>query len=77
MQAYLKLSPMDASAHYGLGNIYLQAAELEKARAEFEQSIALQPLQTEAYYQLGQVFLQQDLYAEAERNFAKTLELSQ
>jgi tetratricopeptide (TPR) repeat protein len=74
MQAYLKVRPVDASAHYGLGRIYLLQLQFEQARAEFQQSIDIQPRQSEAYYQLGQTDLEQDEYKGAIELFQKTLE---
>ena len=73
MQAYLKVRPLDASAHYGLGRIYQLQLQFDKARAEFEQSIGIQPAQSEAYYQLGQTDLDQDEYKDAIELFHKTL----
>jgi tetratricopeptide (TPR) repeat protein len=73
MLAYLKSKPDDASAHFGLGRIYHQGLQWEKARAEFQRSIELQPLQTEAYYQLGDTELEQKDYQNAIANFSKTL----
>jgi tetratricopeptide (TPR) repeat protein len=74
MQAYLKVRPLDASAHYGLGRIYLLQLQFDKAHEEFQQSINIQPMQTEAYYQLGQTDLEQNDYHNAIELFHKTLE---
>jgi tetratricopeptide (TPR) repeat protein len=73
MKAYLKIHADDASAHFGLGRIYRQGLDLEKARAEFERSIELQPHQTEAYFQLGDIQVEQKDYQNAVANFSKTL----
>jgi tetratricopeptide (TPR) repeat protein len=74
MQAYLKLRPEDAGAHYGLGRVYQLGLQFDKAKAEFGRSIALQPVQTEAYYQLGDIALGQGDFDEAIAEFRKTLE---
>lgn len=74
MVAYLKLRPQDASAHYGLGRVYRQGLQFDKACAEFERSIELQPRQTEGYYELGDAELAQGKYAEAMVNLTRTLE---
>ena len=74
MREYLKLRPDDASAHYGLGRVYRQGLQFEKAIIEFKQCIALQPKQTEGYYELGDAQLQVGRYAEARAEFEKTLE---
>jgi tetratricopeptide (TPR) repeat protein len=73
MQAYLKLKPGDASAHYGLGRVYQLGLQYEKARDEFRRSIELQPVQTEAYYELGDIALGQGEFDQAIANFSKTL----
>lgn len=73
MQAYLKLKPDDASAHFGLGRIYQIGLQLDKAKEEFARSIQLQPVQTEAYYELGDIALKQADAAGALAQFEKTL----
>jgi len=72
--AYLKMRPEDASAHYGLGRVYRQGLQFDKARVEFQRSIELQPKQTEGYYELGDAELSAGNYAEAMLALGKTLE---
>ncbi len=74
MQAYLKMRPLDASAHFGLGRIYLLQLHFDQARAEFQKSIDIQPRQSEAYYQLGQTDLEQNDTKDAIELFQKTLD---
>jgi tetratricopeptide (TPR) repeat protein len=73
MQAYLKARPLDASAHFGLGHIYLQGLQFDKAAEEFRQCLTIQPQQTEGYYELGQTELEQDQFQAAIEQFQKTL----
>ena len=73
MQAYLKLRPDDASAHFGLGRIFQIGLQFDKAQAEFARSIELQPVQTEAYYELGDIALEQGEFEKSIVQFDKTL----
>ncbi|MGA9673080.1 MAG: tetratricopeptide repeat protein [Terracidiphilus sp.] len=72
-KAYLAARPNDATAHYGLGYIYVSLLRTEDARREFEASIRLQPQQTEAYYQLGQLALDAHHDGEAKPLFERVL----
>jgi len=73
LRAYLKATPDDPSAHYGLGHLLSMLARYDEARRELELSIKLQPRQTESYYELGQIALalQDDVTAKAD--YAKVL----
>lgn len=73
MNAYLKLRPNDATAHYGLGRIEQMGLRFDEARAEFQASIRLAPQQTEAWFQLGEIALRQNQSDEALADFGKTL----
>ncbi len=73
MRAYLRTSPNDASAHYGLGRILQLGQQLDQAKAEFRRSIELRPQQTESHYQLGEIALAEARYDDALSAFAKTL----
>jgi len=72
-KAYLAAHPNDATAHFGLGYIYVALLRTEDARREFEASIRLQPQQTESYYQLGQLALEAHHDEEARPLFERVL----
>lgn len=73
MQAYLRLRPGDATAHYGMGRIDQMGLQFDQAKAEFEESIRLQPQQTEAWFQLGEIALGLNDFDGALADFDKTL----
>ena len=52
-QKFLKLSPQDATAHYGLGLVLQELGRLDEAVARYTQAIALKPGLTEAHNNLG------------------------
>ena len=73
MRAYIRISPNDASAHYGLGRILQLGQQLDQAKTEFLRSLELRPQQTESYYRLGEIAIAQARYDDALSAFAKTL----
>jgi tetratricopeptide (TPR) repeat protein len=67
------LNPADASAHYNLGLIHQQRAELEAARERFERAIQIDGDEIDAYYQLGRIARTQKRFADAIRNFEQVV----
>lgn len=67
------LNPADASAHYNLGLIHQQRAELEAARERFERAIQIDDDEIDAYYQLGRIARSQKRFADAIRNFEQVV----
>jgi tetratricopeptide (TPR) repeat protein len=67
------LNPADASAHYNLGLIHQQRAELEAARERFERAIQIDDDEIDAYYQLGRIARTQKRFADAIRNFEQVV----
>lgn len=67
------LNPADASAHYNLGLIHQQRAELEAARERFERAIQIDEDEIDAYYQLGRIARTQKRFADAIRNFEQVV----
>jgi tetratricopeptide (TPR) repeat protein len=63
------LNPADASAHYNLGLIHQNRAELEAARERFERALEIDPEEIDASFQLGRIARQQKRYADAIHNF--------
>jgi tetratricopeptide (TPR) repeat protein len=63
------LNPADASAHYNLGLIYEQHAQIEEARICFQRAIEIAPDEVGAYYHLGRIAREQGQPAEAIKYF--------
>ena len=56
----LVLDPRHALSHYNLGNVYLEAGNLELAELHYEQAIGIDPSLIEVYYNLALVLLIND-----------------
>ncbi|MDX2034756.1 MAG: tetratricopeptide repeat protein [Blastocatellia bacterium] len=69
------LNPADASAHYNLGLLYQQRAELAAATASFRRAIEIDSQEIDAHYQLGRIAREQGNYDEAIRHFESVVGL--
>jgi Tfp pilus assembly protein PilF len=67
--AALHADPGSAEAHNTLGMIYLQRAELDPARRQFEETVKLQPGMGSAHYNLALIYQKQGKTDAAEREF--------
>lgn len=67
------LNPADASAHFNLGLIHQQRAELDAARERFERAVQIDDDETDAHYQLGRIARQQKRFADAIRHFEQVV----
>lgn len=72
----LETDPDNASAHNDLGVLYLNDAQMEKARAEFEHATVLQPGMTMAHVNLSFALLALDRPVDAEASARKALEIA-
>ncbi len=70
-----KLSPNAAHLHNELGSVYMQLGEIDKAREEFNHSLALDPGYADTYLRLAQLELDQQNWEAAYRAYQKVAEL--
>ncbi len=76
-RAALRNNPEAAKAHAALGKLYLRRNDLDGARKELEQALALQPSLAEARYTLSQVAGRSGRRAEAARHLKLYEELQE
>jgi Flp pilus assembly protein TadD len=72
----LETDPDNASAHNDLGVLYLNDGQTEKARSEFQQTVALQPGMAMAYINESFALLALDRPGDAEFAARKALEIA-
>jgi tetratricopeptide (TPR) repeat protein len=71
------INPRDSSAHYNLGLIHQQRAELDLARERFERAIDIDPDEIDAHYQLGRIARAQGRLPEAIAHFEQVVQRDQ
>jgi len=72
----LAIKPNDKILNYNLGMLYQELGELELAKEQYENLIALDPKSYPAYNSLGYIALvYEDKYDEAVRYFSKAIEI--
>jgi len=72
----LEIKPNDKILNYSLGMLYQELGELELAKEQYENLIALDPKSYPAYNSLGYIALvYEDNYEEAVRFFSKTIDI--
>ncbi|MGD9126519.1 MAG: tetratricopeptide repeat protein [Planctomycetia bacterium] len=69
----LQLCPNDIEGHQGLGKIYFDIEQWEKAASEFRFVVQADPKQTTAYINLARAYLNPGLYDEAEKTLKTCL----
>ena len=74
LQTAVKLSPLSARAHVGLGEFYFDQGRFREAEAEFQESLGVAKTQR-AYWGLGLVYWREGRYAEAENAFQEAMAL--
>jgi protein O-mannosyl-transferase len=63
------VSPHDAEAHAGLGEVYQVMGMRQRAESELRKAVALAPLDMEARSHLAQLYLDEGKYGEAEKQY--------
>src|SRR5215813_8163746 len=71
------INPRDSSAHYNLGLIHQNRAELDQARERFQRAIDIDPDEVDAHYQLGRIARAQNRLAEAVGHFEQVVQRDQ
>jgi tetratricopeptide (TPR) repeat protein len=72
----LEIKPNDKITNYNLGMLYQELGELELAKEQYQNLIAIDPRSYPAYNNLGYIALiYEDNYAEAVRFFSKSIEI--
>ena len=72
----LDIKPNDKILNYNLGRLYQDLGEIELAKEQYQNLIAIDPKSYPAYNSLGYIALVfEDKYEEAVRHFTKTIEL--
>ena len=66
---------VSAKAHDGLGRLYLQRNESEKALEHFEKAVEIEPGKPELYYEIGKIYLNQKNTKKAIHSFERYLYL--
>lgn len=66
---------VSAKAHDGLGRLYLQRNESEKALEHFEKAVEIEPGKPELYYEIGKIYLNQKNTKKAIYSFERYLYL--
>ncbi len=74
--ATVKASPNSYRAHNGLGLVYYNSGELNKAQNEFETAIKLQPFYEEAYVNLGLAYMDKNELEKAISVFTRGIKLN-
>ncbi len=64
-----------AKAHGGLGRLYLQQNQSEKALEHFEKAVEIEPGKPELYYEIGKIYLDQQNIEKAIYSFERYLYL--
>jgi len=68
------INPRDSSAHYNLGLIHQNRAELDQARERFQRAIDIDPDEIDAHYQLGRIARSQNRLSEAITHFEEVVQ---
>jgi tetratricopeptide (TPR) repeat protein len=66
---------VSAKAHDGLGRLYLQQNQSEKALEHFEKAVEIEPGRPELYYEIGKIYLNQKNTKKAIYSFERYLYL--
>lgn len=66
---------VSAKAHDGLGRLYLQRNQIEKALEHFEKAVEIEPGKPELYYEIGKIYLNQKNTKKAIYSFERYLYL--
>lgn len=66
---------VSAKAHDGLGRLYLQRNQSEKALEHFEKAVEIEPGKPELYYEIGKIYLKQKNTKKAIYSFERYLYL--
>lgn len=66
---------VSAKAHDGLGRLYLQRNQSEKALEHFEKAVEIEPEKPELYYEIGKIYLNQKNTKKAIYSFERYLYL--
>ncbi len=74
-QKSVQLAPLDADAHYNLGNALQKLDKLEEAEASYRQAIALKSDYAEAHSNLGNTLKELGRLEEAEASYRQTIAL--
>ena len=74
--ASVKANPGSSHAHAGLGNVYSQNGDFEKAIAEYKQAIKIKPSFLAAYNNLGMTYSDMGKYDEAIAYYKKAITIS-
>ena len=69
----LEIAPRHPYAHYGLGLLYKQGGDSEKAFAEFKKVLEVDPEDPDTLYNLGLLYAREGKHAEAVAALRKTL----
>lgn len=72
----VKTSGHSSFAHLAMGITYHDLGELDKAEAQYRETLAIEPSEPGAFYQLGKVYIERGMFREAERELSKTIALS-
>jgi tetratricopeptide (TPR) repeat protein len=71
----IRKAPLKPRSYLGLGTVYWQEGEKDRAIATYHQALKLDPANAEAYFNLGCCYLQDDSYGPALADFSKAIAL--
>ncbi len=71
----LTREPRNVEARNGLGLVYEQLGDYNKAASEFKEVLTVDPNNLDAHYNLGTTYWQSGLFTEAEAEFSKVIEI--
>jgi tetratricopeptide (TPR) repeat protein len=72
----VRRDPNFAEGHNNLGLVLLQAGEVHRAVAAFEEAVRLKPQYAEAHYNLALALRQEGKKADAQQEFEKAYQLA-
>ena len=75
-QEILKIKPLDAVAHFSLGNTLPQQGKYDEAIASYSSSLEINPKNLESYNNIGVALAEQEKYKEAIENYNKALKIN-